>query len=486
MAKAKTAITPTREENYSEWYSQVIVNADLAENSPVRGCMTIKPYGFAIWELLRDSFDKIIKTHGVQNAYFPLLIPLSFMTKEAEHVDGFAKECAVVTHYRLTDNSSGEIVPDPTAKLGEAYIIRPTSETIIGEAYSRWINSYRDLPLKINQWANVMRWEMRTKMFLRTSEFLWQEGHNAFATKEEAIEDAEKMLNVYHDFAKNTLAIYSLKGVKTPEERFPGADNTYTFEGMMQDGKALQMGTAHDLGQHFSKSFNIKFANKEGVEEYAYTTSWGVTTRLMGGVIMAHSDDDGLVLPPTIAPYQVVIIPFIRDEEDREAIETKCKEIQNTLIEKDIRVMFDNSDEKPVNKIWKWIKKGAPIRIEVGKRDLENNSVMLKRRDKNDKESAINCKLDKNSIATESSKLIKTIQENMLNVSIDRTNAKTTEVSSIEEMEKLYAENFEGFVKMPLDITETKDFDVIAGKYKLTRRCIPFNEPNKVFIAKSY
>jgi len=486
MAKAKTAITPTREENYSEWYSQVIVNADLAENSPVRGCMTIKPYGFAIWELLRDSFDKIIKTHGVQNAYFPLLIPLSFMTKEAEHVDGFAKECAVVTHYRLTDNSSGEIVPDPTAKLGEPYIIRPTSETIIGEAYSRWINSYRDLPLKINQWANVMRWEMRTRMFLRTSEFLWQEGHNAFATQEEATEDTEKMLNVYSDFARNTLALYMTVGEKTPEERFAGADHTYSIEAMMQDGKALQAGTSHNLGQHFSKSFNIKFTNKEGVEEYAYTTSWGISTRLMGGVIMAHSDDDGLVLPPKIAPYQVVIIPFIRDEEDRKAIETKCKEIQNTLIEKDIRVMFDNSDEKPVNKIWKWIKKGAPIRIEVGKRDLENNSVLLKRRDKNDKDSAINCELDINSLETVISKLLTEIQNNILNQSIDRTNTNTKEVSSLEEMEKLYEENFEGFVKMPLDITDTKEFDIIAGKYKLTRRSILLNESNRVIVAKSY
>lgn len=486
MAKKKTAITPTRAENYAEWYQQIIVAADLAENSPVRGCMTIKPYGFAIWELLRDQFDKIIKSHGVQNAYFPLLIPLSFMTKEAEHVDGFAKECAVVTHYRLADDGQGKIVPDADAELAEPYIIRPTSETIIGDAMSRWVQSYRDLPLKLNQWANVMRWEMRTRMFLRTSEFLWQEGHNAFATQQEATDDAKKMLKAYNDFSRDYLAMHTIMGEKTPEERFAGADNTYTIESMMQDGKALQAGTSHNLGQHFSKSFNIKFSNKDGAEENAYTTSWGISTRLMGGVIMSHSDDDGLILPPQIAPNQVVIIPFIRDEEDKELIEGKCAEIEAKLRDQGVRVLCDTSHDKPVNKMWTWIKKGAPVRIEVGKRDIENGAVLLKRRDKNDKNSAVECGMDLDAISNAVSSLLQDIHNNLLDKTTSLNEERTKKVQSLEELDKVFSASFEGFVKMPLEITNGDDFEVVANRYKLTRRCIPLDDAESVIIAKSY
>lgn len=383
--KARTAITPTRAENYPEWYQQVIKAADLAEVSPVRGCMIIKPWGYALWENIQRQLDEDFKSTGHKNLYFPLLIPLSFMQKEAEHVEGFAKECAVVTHQRLAKDESGKLVPH--GELEEPYIIRPTSETIIGDALSRWIQSYRDLPMKLNQWANIVRWEMRTRLFLRTTEFLWQEGHTAHATSKEAMQESIDMLDVYASFVENYLAVPVVKGEKTASERFPGAENTYCIEAMMQDKKALQAGTSHFLGQHFAKGFNIKYLSEKGKEEFCWTTSWGMSTRLIGGLIMTHSDDDGLILPPKIAPAHVVILPVIHKEEDRELIMAHCQtladEIHNIQYHgKRIGVEIDTRDLTGGEKAWSWVKKGIPIRIEIGKKDMASGSVFMGRRDK--------------------------------------------------------------------------------------------------------
>lgn len=385
----KTAITPTRADDYPEWYQQVIKAADLAESSPVRGCMTIKPWGYAIWENIQRILDDQLKATGHKNAYFPLLIPVSFLEKEAAHIDGFAKECAVVTHYRLAKNEEGKLIP--ISPLEEPYIIRPTSETIIGEAFSRWVQSYRDLPLLINQWANIMRWEMRTRMFLRTSEFLWQEGHTAHATPDDAIAQTLKILDLYADFAENYLAMPVIKGEKSASERFPGAVHTYCIEAMMQDKKALQAGTSHYLGQNFSKAFNIKFQNIKGVEEHAYTTSWGVTTRLIGGLIMTHSDDNGLVLPPNIAPLHIVILPMIHKEEQRADIMAYCEQLASDLRKiyfnhRPLAVDIDARDLTGGEKAWGWVKKGVPVRIEVGGKELQNQTVFVGRRDKEYKE----------------------------------------------------------------------------------------------------
>lgn len=383
--KAKTAITPTRSENYPEWYQQIIKAADLAEVSPVRGCMIIKPWGFAIWENIQRVLDDAFKATGHKNVYFPLLIPLSFMQKEAEHIEGFAKECAVVTHHRLATNEEGKLIP--SGELEEPYIIRPTSETIIGDAFARWIQSYRDLPLLINQWANVMRWEMRTRMFLRTTEFLWQEGHTAHATAEEAMQESLQMLDVYARFAEEYMAIPVIKGEKTASERFPGAVNTYCIEAMMQDKKALQAGTSHFLGQHFSHGFNIKYLSAEGKEEFVWTTSWGVSTRLVGGLIMTHSDDNGLVLPPKLAPLHVVILPIIHKEEDRANILDYCQKIANELRQTDyhgrrLGVEIDTRELPGGEKAWSSVKKGIPIRIEIGNKEFAADSVFMGRRDK--------------------------------------------------------------------------------------------------------
>jgi prolyl-tRNA synthetase len=383
--KLKTAISPTRAEDYPEWYQQVIKAADLAEVSPVRGCMTIKPWGYAIWENMQRILDDQLKATGHKNVYFPLLIPASFLEKEAEHIDGFAKECAVVSHSRLIKNKEGKLVPG--GALEEPYIIRPTSETIIGEAFSRWIQSYRDLPLMINQWVNVMRWEMRTRIFLRTSEFLWQEGHTAHSTQEEAENETSNILNLYADFVENILSIPVIKGEKSESERFPGAVHTYTIEAMMQDKKALQSGTSHYLGQNFSRAFNIKFLNATGKEEFAYTTSWGVSTRLIGGLIMSLSDDDGLVLPPRIAPLQVVILPIIHKEEDRQSILQYCEQLSEALRQisyhqKPIAVEIDKREMTGGEKAWSWVKKGVPFRIEVGTKERDTHSVFVGRRDK--------------------------------------------------------------------------------------------------------
>ena len=376
--KPKTAITPTREENYPEWYQQVIKAADLAETSPVRGCMVIKPWGYAIWENIQKELDRRFKATGHKNAYFPLFIPMRYLQKEADHVDGFAKECAVVTHSRLEADENGQL--QPAGPLDEPLIVRPTSETIIGELFAKWVQSYRDLPLLINQWANVVRWEMRTRLFLRTSEFLWQEGHTVHATEEEAMEETRTMLDVYADFSEKYLAMPVIKGEKTEAERFPGAVSTYSIEAMMQDKKALQAGTSHFLGQNFAKSSSIKFLNAESKEEYAWTTSWGVSTRLVGGLIMTHSDDDGLVLPPAIAPAHIVILPVTPKPDSREAVLEYCRNLKQSLeaqsyLDEPIRVELDDRDIRGGEKTWSWVKKGVPVRIEVGPRDMEKDAV---------------------------------------------------------------------------------------------------------------
>lgn len=377
---AKTAIQPTRAQNYPEWYQQVIKAADLAENSPVRGCMTIKPWGFAIWERIQGLLDGRIKATGHQNIYAPLLIPKSYLEREAKHVTGFAQECAVVTHHRLLSDETGAL--QPASPLEEPFVIRPTSETIIGECFSRWVQSYRDLPLLINQWANVMRWEMRTRMFLRTSEFLWQEGHTAHATEEEARQEADLMLNEYATFARKHMAMPVIVGEKTASERFPGAVATYCIEAMMQDGKALQAGTSHFLGQNFSRGFGIQFLNQAGEQVHAWTTSWGVSTRLIGGLIMTHADDDGLVLPASLAPHQIVILPIIKSDSDREAVMQACEglasSLRETLFEKEVlRVHVDTRDMRDGEKNWSWVKKGVPVRIEIGARELAQGQVSV-------------------------------------------------------------------------------------------------------------
>lgn len=381
---AKNAISPTRQEDYPEWYQQVVRAADLAENSPVRGCMVIKPWGYGIWENMQRVLDRMFKDTGHENAYFPVFIPKSFLEKEAEHVDGFAKECAVVTHHRLEPGPEGGLVP--AGKLEEPLIVRPTSETIIGDAFSRWIQSYRDLPLKINQWANVVRWEMRTRLFLRTAEFLWQEGHTAHATKEEALEETRLMLDVYADFAENVMAVPVIKGEKTIGERFPGADVTYSIEAMMQDRKALQAGTSHFLGQNFSKAQQIKFQDSQGGESFAWTTSWGVSTRLIGALIMTHSDDDGLVLPPRMAPKQIVILPIFKTDEEKEKVLKACHDLNAELKSLQyhgyrLESFVDQRDLRGGEKKWYHVKRGVPIRVEIGPRDLEKDSLFVARRD---------------------------------------------------------------------------------------------------------
>jgi prolyl-tRNA synthetase len=390
-AAPKTAITPTRAEDYAEWYQQVVRAADLAEQSPVRGCMVIKPWGYAIWENIQRVLDGMFKATGHKNAYFPLFIPKSFLEKEAEHVEGFAKECAVVTHHRLVAGPDGGLVPDPNARLEEPLIVRPTSETIIGAAFAQWVQSYRDLPLLINQWANVVRWELRTRLFLRTAEFLWQEGHTAHATAEEAQEETRKMLEVYATFAEDYMAMPVIKGPKTAGERFPGAVDTYAIEAMMQDRKALQAGTSHFLGQNFAKASGIEFQSKDEKKEHAWTTSWGVSTRLVGGLIMTHSDDDGLVLPPRLAPSHIVILPVFRGDDTRgkilEYIDGIVKELRDQkLFERNVEVEVDLRDIRGGDKQWEWVKKGIPLRVEVGLRDVESGVVMMARRDRSPKD----------------------------------------------------------------------------------------------------
>lgn len=477
----KTAITPTRAENFSEWYQNLIVAADLAENAPVRGCMTIKPYGWAIWELMRDQMDKRIKAAGVLNANFPLLIPIEFFNREAEHVAGFAKEAAVVTHYRLR-MIDGTLQPDPDSRLTEPYVIRPTSETIIGEAMSRWVQSYRDLPLKLNQWVNVMRWEMRPRMFLRTSEFNWQEGHNAFATHEAANADARAMHKMYGDYMRDVLAIPVIMGEKTPEERFAGADHTYTLEQIMQDGKALQAGTSHDLGQHFAKSFGIQYLGTDGKLSHAWTTSWGTSTRMMGGLFMVHSDDDGLILPPAVAPYQVVIIPIVRDGND-DQLNAYAEKIAMDLRTAGVRAMADISDMRGADKMWKWIKRGVPLRVEVGTREMADNTVTITRRDLG-KSSKQTIAVDE--LMRDASDMMTTIQRDMFNAAAARNKTMIHDVADLNALAAALDNGTIGFFRIKYDLTQNPEFDAMIEKYKISRRCLDDNDPTYVFVAKSY
>ena len=438
MAKELKELTP-RSVNYSQWYQDLVIKADLAENSAVRGCMVIKPYGYAIWEKMQRILDDMFKETGHVNAYLPLLIPKSFLSKEAEHVEGFAKECAVVTHYRLKTNHDGTgVVVDPAAKLEEELIIRPTSETIIWNTYRNWIQSYRDLPILCNQWANVMRWEMRTRLFLRTAEFLWQEGHTAHATREEAEIEAKKMQGVYADFAENYMAMPVVKGVKSASERFAGALDTYTIEAMMQDGKALQAGTSHFLGQNFGKAFDVTFIDKNGKNEYAWATSWGVSTRLIGALIMSHSDDNGLVLPPHLAPIQVVIIPIYRSAEQLAQISEKVNGIVAKLKALGISVKFDDADnKKPGWKFAEYELKGVPVRLAMGGRDLENNTIEVMRRDTLEKET-VTC----DNIETYVQNLLEEIQKNIFQKALDHRTEKTITVDTYEEFKEKIEEGY--------------------------------------------
>ncbi|MGM9815120.1 MAG: proline--tRNA ligase [Candidatus Aphodosoma sp.] len=466
MAKELKELTP-REENYSQWYNDLVVKADLAENSAVRGCMVIKPYGYAIWEKMQRILDDMFKETGHQNAYFPLFIPKSFLSREADHVEGFAKECAVVTHYRLKTNPDGTgVVVDPEAKLEEELIVRPTSETIIWNTYKNWIQSYRDLPILCNQWANVVRWEMRTRLFLRTAEFLWQEGHTAHATETEALEEARRMLNVYADFAENFMAVPVVKGIKSANERFAGAVETFCIEAMMQDGKALQAGTSHFLGQNFAKAFDVQFVNKENKLDYVWATSWGVSTRLMGALIMAHADNNGLVLPPKLAPFQVVIVPIYKNQEQLDAINDKVNTLTSQFKNLGISFKYDNADnKKPGWKFSEYELKGVPVRIAIGARDLENGTVEVMRRDTLQKET-----MSFDGIAEHIKSLLDDIQANIFKKALDYRASVTREVNSYEEF-KVEIEKG-GFISAHWDGTPETE-EKIKEETKATIRCIP-------------
>ncbi len=459
-----------RSEDYSKWYNEIVIKADLAENSAVRGMMVIKPYGYAIWEKMQAELDRMFKETGHQNAYFPLLIPKSFFSKEASHVEGFAKECAVVTHYRLKNAEDGSgIVVDETAKLDEELIVRPTSETIIWDTYKRWVQSYRDLPLLINQWANVVRWEMRTRLFLRTTEFLWQEGHTAHATKEEALEEAQKMHEVYTRFAEDFMAIPIIKGAKSENERFAGALETYTIEALMQDGKALQAGTSHFLGQNFAKAFDVKYATKEGGLEHVWATSWGVTTRLIGALIMTHSDDSGLVLPPNLAPYQVVIVPIYRTDEQLEAISKKVDLIVKDLRAQGITVKYDNrTTHKPGWKFAEYELKGVPVRLAMGPRDLEQDTIEIARRDTFEKQN-----INQSEVVQTVKDLLEEIQESLFAKALSFRDDHITEVNDFDEFKKVLSDKG-GFISAHWDGTvETEK--KIKELTKASLRCIPID-----------
>ncbi|MEQ8422772.1 proline--tRNA ligase [Arenibacter algicola] len=459
-----------RAEDYSKWYNELVVKADLAENSGVRGCMVIKPYGYAIWEKMQAQLDIMFKETGHENAYFPLFIPKSYLSKEASHVEGFAKECAVVTHYRLKNAEDGSgIIVDPEAKLEEELIVRPTSETIIWDTYRRWIQSYRDLPLLINQWANVVRWEMRTRLFLRTAEFLWQEGHTAHATEKEAIAEAEQMMNVYAEFVEEYMAVPVIKGTKTASERFAGALETYCIEALMQDGKALQAGTSHFLGQNFAKAFDVKFATKEGVQEYVWATSWGVSTRLMGALIMTHSDDNGLVLPPKLAPIQVVIVPIYKGEDQLDAISERVAPLVKELRSKGISVKYDDRDtQKPGFKFNEYELKGVPVRLAIGQRDMDNGTFEVARRDTFEKETV---KADE--VVAKIEFLMKDIQANIHNKALEHRRTHITEVNSYEEFKEVL-ESKGGFISAHWDGTSETE-ELVKEQTKATIRCIPID-----------
>ena len=461
----------TRSEDYSKWYNELVVKADLAENSGVRGCMVIKPYGYAIWEKMQAELDRMFKETGHSNAYFPLFVPKSMFEAEEKNAEGFAKECAIVTHYRLKNDPDkpGKLMVDPNAKLEEELIVRPTSEAIIWSTYKGWVQSYRDLPLLINQWANVVRWEMRTRLFLRTAEFLWQEGHTAHATKAEAIEESEKMMHVYAEFVENFMAIPVIKGLKTETERFAGAEETYCIEALMQDGKALQAGTSHFLGQNFAKAFDVKFANAEGKQEYVWGTSWGVSTRLMGALVMTHSDDKGLVLPPNLAPIQVVIVPIFKTDEELEIISKVVNELVLAFKNLKIAVKFDNrTTQKPGFKFAEWELKGVPVRIAVGPKDIENGTFEVARRDTLSKEI-----ISKDSIVTYIKDLLDQIQKDLFDKALDYRENHITEVHSFEEFKEVL-ENKGGFISAHWDGTAETE-EKIKELTKATIRCIPLN-----------
>ncbi len=476
--KKKTAISPTREENYPEWYQQVIKASDLAESSPVRGCMVIKPWGYAIWENIQKELDRRFKATGHKNAYFPLFIPMRYLQKEAEHVDGFAKECAVVTHSRLEADESGQL--KPSGELDEPLVVRPTSETIIGELFAKWVQSYRDLPLLINQWANVVRWEMRTRLFLRTAEFLWQEGHTVHATEKEALEETRTMLNVYADFSESYLAMPVIKGEKTKAERFPGAESTFSIEAMMQDRKSLQAGTSHFLGQNFSKSSGIKFLNADSKEAYAWTTSWGVSTRLVGGLIMSHSDDDGLVLPPAIAPAHIVILPITPKKDSRDQVLDYCYTLKKELekqkyLDEPVRVELDDRDIRGGEKIWSWVKKGVPIRVEVGPRDLEKGAVFFGRRDCPVQEKVSKSNLE---FVSEIPNLLALIQENLLEKARRFLRNNIHLIDSKDAFEQHFADEDAGFASVGFCLDPELE-DNLAKRLKISVRCIPENTLNE-------
>lgn len=456
-----------RSEDYSKWYNELVVRADLAETSAVRGCMVIKPYGYAIWEKMQAELDRRFKATGVKNAYFPLFIPKSYLCREAEHVEGFAKECAVVTHYRLKNDPEGNgVIVDPDAKLEEELIVRPTSETIIWSTYKNWISSYRDLPILCNQWANVVRWEMRTRLFLRTAEFLWQEGHTAHATYEEAIAKAEEMLHVYADFAENVMAVPVIKGIKSANERFAGAIETFCIEAMMQDGKALQAGTSHFLGQNFAKAFDVQYLTKENKQEYVWATSWGVSTRLMGALIMAHSDDNGLILPPALAPYQVVIVPIFKNDEQKAALDTKILPLVDKLKQLGVSVLYDDADNNTPG--WKFAEyelKGVPVRLALGMRDLENGTVEVVRRDTLEKQS-----LPFEGIEQTIKNLLDEIQKNIFQKALDYRASKTRTCDSYEEFKEEIKKG--GFLLCHWDGTPETE-EKIKEETKATIRCIP-------------
>ncbi len=470
MSKEITA----RSADYSQWYNDLVLKGGLADYSAVKGCMVIKPYGFALWEAMRDVLDRKFKETGHQNAYFPLFIPKSFLSKEAAHIEGFAKECAVVTHYRLkNDPNGGGVVVDPEAKLEEELIVRPTSETIIWNTYKDWIQSYRDLPLLINQWANVVRWEMRTRLFLRTAEFLWQEGHTAHATAEEAVAETTQMLNVYADFAEHYMAVPVVRGVKTANERFAGAVDTYCIEALMQDGKALQAGTSHFLGQNFAKAFNVQFSNKENKLEYVWATSWGVSTRLIGGLIMVHSDDQGLVLPPRIAPLQVVIVPIFKGEEQKANIDAKVNTLIADLKKLGVSVKYDDSDNnRPGWKFAEYEMKGVPVRIAIGARDIENGVAEVARRDNKTKET-----LPLEGLAQRIQDLLEEIQQNLFNKAKSYRDEHITRVDTFEEFKQVL-DGKAGFVSAHWDGTSETE-EKIKDLTKATIRCIPLNNPQE-------
>jgi len=480
MAAAKTAISPTRAEDYPEWYQQVIKGADLAENSAVRGCMVIKPWGYSLWENMQKGLDRMFKETGHQNAYFPLFIPMSFLEKEAEHVEGFAKECAVVTHHRLEPDGKGGL--RPAGPLEEPLIVRPTSETIIGATYAKWVQSYRDLPILINQWANVVRWEMRTRLFLRTAEFLWQEGHTVHATADEAMEETRKMLDVYTDFAENYMAMPVIRGEKTPGERFPGAVTTLSIEAMMQDRKALQAGTSHFLGQNFSKAQEIKFQSQAGQIEYAWTTSWGVSTRLIGALIMTHSDDDGLVLPPRLAPTQIVIMPIYRDDHQKAEVLAYCDNLKKQISTlsyagESLRVEIDARDLRGGEKKWYHVKRGVPVRIEVGPKDMANNAAFVARRDTGESKSTPVAEL-----VTTLPGLLENIQSNLFQKALAMREANTVELKSEAEFRDYFKPDDEqgrssggGFAKCWFASEE--EVQPLLDELKVTIRCIPLDAP---------